>query len=231
MESIILILVLAALFVIFARRIPDVKKEIVAIEENGEGTGGSKMNKFESSESFSRAKRVKAKKTEKKLTGDESFTIQDVLDKVEEMIGEKKYDEAEKMLIGIVEIDPTNPRIYSKLGVIYLEQDNFGDSKEAFKTAIKYDKDNDLLYNNLGLALFNQGRYVEAIEAYEKSIRLNGTIPHRYINLGLSYAALRQYEKALNSYKKALVLDKDNKNYQELIEEVSDRIAELKNME
>src|SRR3989339_380563 len=76
----------------------------------------------------------------------------------------KKDDEAEKLLINGLEIDPHNPKIYNKLGVIYIEQENYGDAKEAFKTSLKWDKTNDLTYNNLGLALFNQGRYVEAIE-------------------------------------------------------------------
>jgi len=238
MESIILIVVLAIIFVIVARRIPEISKEV---KESGENFFDSnkeeeqKLNKAELVDGDVVAKKpkktkkvtLKNQKKSEENTG-EKTTIQDIIDRADEMIDNKEYGEAEKMLIDALEIEPRNAKIYNKLGIIYLEQENYADAKESFKTALKYDKNNDLFYNNLGLSLFNQGRYVEAIEAYQKSIQLNSLIPHRYINLGLSFAALRQYEKALDAYKKAQVLDKDNENYQKLIKEVIEKINELK---
>jgi tetratricopeptide (TPR) repeat protein len=234
METIIILVILAAIFIIIARRLPAAKKEMNLLGDdfiNGEKDDGNKMNKAEVSEGEfgptrkSRFKKPIARKNPK-VKG--RLTIDDLLVKAEELMAAKDYEQAEKILIGAVEIEPNNDKVYNKLGILYIEQENFSDAKEAFKTALRYDKLNDLTYNNLGLALFNQGRYNEAIEAYQKSIHLNSLIPHRYINLGLSYAALRQYEKALDAYKKALVLDKDNKDYQKLIREVQEKIEELK---
>ena len=238
MEAVILILILATIFVIVARRIPSVSKEINEMGEDffdKNKEEEQKMNKVDLSDEtmMKKARRPKktiAEKTKKKVDGGagERLTIQDVVDRAGEMIDNKEYADAEKMLIASLEIDPRNPKIYNKLGIIYLEQENYADAKESFKAALKYDKNNDLFYNNLGLSLFNQGRYLEAIEAYQRSIQLNSLIPHRYINVGLSFAALRQYEKALDAYKKALVLDKDNENYQKLIREAQEKIEEAK---
>uniref|UniRef100_A0A7C4R5N2 Tetratricopeptide repeat protein n=1 Tax=candidate division CPR3 bacterium TaxID=2268181 RepID=A0A7C4R5N2_UNCC3 len=233
METIVIIIILAVIFLLIARKIPAVSSEIKEIEAVGLGDGKKeeqKMVKFESPDAGARKRRQikiggipkKEKRTKDRLT------IEDVLIKADELIEKKEYEEAEKLLINGLEVDPHNPKIYNKLGIIYIEQENYGDAKEAFKTSLKYDKNNALTHNNLGLALFNQGRYVEAIEAYKKSIQLNSLIPHRYINLGLTYSALRQYDKALDSYKKALVLDKNNEDYERLIREVKDKIEEMK---
>jgi len=235
MEAVLIIIILAVILILVARRIPLVAREM---KSSGAGLLGGpdelseqKMVKFETPENNGKKKRIIKKirgvgKKEKKTK--DHLTIDDVLQKADEYLSEKNREEAEKLLINGLEIDPYNPKIYNKLGIIYLEQENYGDAKEAFKTALRHDKFNDLTYNNLGLALFNQGRYVEAIEAYKKSIQLNSLIPHRYINLGLTYSALRQYDKALDAYKKALVLDKDNADYGKLIRETQDKIEEMK---
>lgn len=234
METIIVLIILAILFIIVVRRIPVARKEVMAAGDDLLGLekdDGNKMNKVELSEGEypSKRRRSSKKPTAKKAPKEKGrLTVDDLIVKADELIDAKEYDQAEKVLIGAVEIEPTNDKVYNKLGILYIEQENYSDAKEAFKTALRYEKNNDLTYNNLGLALFNQGRYNEAIEAYQKSIQLNSLIPHRYINLGLSYAALRQYEKALDAYKKALVLDKDNKDYQKLIREAQEKIEEMK---
>jgi len=239
MEAIILIIAISIIFIILVRKIPAVKEEMLRLSADSldlENNGNKKLNRFESLDNSKTIKDKGAVKKSRQIkSGDkedkEDLDLQGVLEKIDELIEEKAYKEAEELLIKAVDINPTNARIYNKLGIIYLEQENFTDAKEAFKTALKYDQNNDLIYNNLGLALFNQGRYTEAIEAYQKSIQLNSLIPHRYINLGLSYAALRKYKEALDAYKKALVLDKNNKDYKKLIKEIQEKIVELKGLE
>ncbi|MFA7309196.1 MAG: tetratricopeptide repeat protein [Patescibacteria group bacterium] len=221
-ELIIFLAAAASLVIIVARRFPDLQNYIRSL--SGGVDEEVKMHRFETSSQ-------KPGRLQKVTSGPTDDILRAVFDQVKILVAERKFKEAESLLIEQIEHDPKNPKIYNELGVVYLEDENFSDAKEAFKTALKYDKHNDLFYNNLGLALFNQGRYIEAIEAYQRSIQLNGLVPHRYINLGLAYAALRQYEKALDMYKKARVLDKDNEQYEQLIAEVSDKIAELRGME
>ena len=241
MEGIIIIIAVGIIFIIIARKIPVAKQEKLRLSNSSNGIDNGeddKMNRFDSSDKESKRKHKKTtKKTKQSVSNDDEKKTIDfgsLLEKADGMIDQGEYQDAEKILIDFISEDLTNinkAKIYNKLGIVYLEQANFSDAKEAFKTALKYDKNNDLIYNNLGLALFNQGRYVEAIEAYQRSIQLNGLVPHRYINLGLSYAALRQYDKALDAYKKALVLDKNNKDYKKLVKEAEEKIAEIKNME
>ncbi|HRY60491.1 MAG TPA: tetratricopeptide repeat protein [Patescibacteria group bacterium] len=237
MEIIILLIALAVIFIIIARKFPAVSGELKNIPEGSENGDGmiQQMNKFEASEEdYFNKKRKTGKKMlsiRKEKTSKDEASMDLLIEKADKFMEKKEYGEAERVLIGGLEIDPTNSKIYNKLGIIYLEQGVYSDAKESFKIALKYDKHNDLTYNNLGLSLFNQGRYVEAIDAYQKSIQLNSLVPHRYINLGLAFAALRRYDKAIDAYKKALVLDKDNEDYQKLIREVTDKIAEMKGIE
>ncbi len=227
MEIIILVLALAGLVFMVVRKMPEVSSEF--LKRAGGDNGEAKLNKYEAHDETNGKKGKKTSKSIPRFVKKKSTSSDEILEKAGELIDQKNHAEAEKILISAVEKDPKNPKLYNKLGVIYIEQENFTDAKEAFKTALKYDKNNDLIHNNLGLALFNQGRYVEAIEAYQRSIQLNGLVPHRYINLGLSYAALREFGKALDSYKKALVLEKDNDDYQQLIREATEKLAEMSN--
>ena len=234
MEGILLILALAGIIIIIARRTPEVRSELIHEQSNGAEGNGAKLDAFSARDAHtekSSARKKRFGKGSKKISEkDEDGEVSqptNPLEQATQLIEKGAYQEAEQLLITAIEGNPSNAKLYSKLGVVYLEQQNFTDAKEAFKTALKYDKNNDLIHNNLGLALFNQGRYVEAIEAYQRSIQLNSIIPHRYINLGLSYASLRQYDKALESYKKALVLDKENKDYKKLIKETKEKIEEL----
>jgi Tfp pilus assembly protein PilF len=59
--------------------------------------------------------------------------------KAEELFHKKQYISAEKWYLEAVKADPKNPRIYARLGSIYLEQKNFSDARDAFEEATKLD--------------------------------------------------------------------------------------------
>lgn len=230
-EAIALLVSLGLLVIVVARKVPAALSDVRKRQE-GDGDDQDKIDLVDVS-GMGRVLKKGLKKLGKGASGvlQTEGPVQEGLDRAQEMIDAGDLKAAEDLLIEMVEKDPKNPHLYNKLGFIYMKQENYTDAKEAFKASLKLDRHNDLIHNNLGLALFNQGRYIEAIEAYLKSIQLNGLVAHRYINLGLAYGALRQYEKALDAYKKALVLDKDNESYQQLVREVSDKIAELRGVE
>lgn len=134
------------------------------------------------------------------------------------------YERAEKLLVKAASLDPKNPKIYSKLGIIYLEQgENFDEAEQSFRQALKYDTNNGYVHNNLGLVLYYQDKFSAAAEEFEFSINQDDQVASRHINLGLAYSSLRQFVKAETSYKRALKFDPNNEEYQALAKEAARR--------
>jgi len=134
------------------------------------------------------------------------------------------YDVAEKHLIKAATLEPKNPKVYSKIGILYLEQgENWEEAEQSFRQALKHDHDNGFVHNNLGLVLYNQDKYSVACKEFEKAVSVDSSIASRHVNLGLAYMALRQFAKAESSYKRALKLDPNNEEYQDLVKEAGEK--------
>ncbi len=130
------------------------------------------------------------------------------------------YAKAEQYLVKAASLDPKNPKIYSKLGIVYLEQgENWDEAEQSFRQALKYEPQNGYVHNNLGLVLYYQDKFTAAAKEFELSINQDDKVASRHINLGLAYSSLRQFAKAESCYKRALKLDPNNSEYQELAKE------------
>jgi len=93
--------------------------------------------------------------------------------KAEDLFKKKQYISAEKWYIEAVKKNPKNPKIFSRLGVIYLEQKNFADAIESLKEAIRLDPDSASAHFNLSYALNAEGDNKGAIESAKKAARID----------------------------------------------------------
>lgn len=136
------------------------------------------------------------------------------------------FSEAEKLLVRAAAKEPTNARVYAKLGLLYLEQgENWTEAEESFQQALRLDPKNGFVHNNLGLVLFNQDRFTAAAKEFEAACRVDDAMASRHANLGLCYLSLRQYAKAEQEFKRANRLDSDNPEYPELAKEAAEKRA------
>lgn len=134
------------------------------------------------------------------------------------------FAQAEKMLVKAASLEPKNPKIYSKLGIIYLEKgENWDEAEQSFKQAIKHDSGNGYAHNNLGLVLYNKEKFSAAASEYEKAIQIDEKIASRHINLGLAYMSMRQFVKAESAFKRAAKIDPGNNDYKELAKEAGEK--------
>lgn len=93
--------------------------------------------------------------------------------KAESLFKKKQYISAEKWYIESVKEDPKNDMIYARLGVIYIEQGNFKDAKEALEESIKYDPSVASRYYNLSYAEFQLGDVKASVASARKALRLD----------------------------------------------------------
>lgn len=162
--AIILALLLIGLFIVWRRayleqdHLPaslNNHKPIVATSEADASSLKPAEYKFEEAE-------VSINKTE-----EENFI------KAEDLFKKKQYISAEKWYIEAVKKNPKNAKIFSRLGVIYLEQRNFADAIESLKEAIRLDSESASAHFNLSYALNIEGDKRNAIESAKKAVRID----------------------------------------------------------
>lgn len=91
--------------------------------------------------------------------------------RAEELFKKGQYISAEKWYIEAAKKTPKESRIYSRLGIIYLEQKNFPDAEEALKEAIRLDDSVSSRLFNLSYTLWCQSKFKESLMYARKATK------------------------------------------------------------
>ncbi len=110
--------------------------------------------------------------------------------------------ELEKYL-NIIQQDPRNYQAYLKMGLIYINQSNYGEAKKNFEQAITLNNNSYEAYYNLGVLLYQQNNVLEAIKSFKQAYLINKT-SDVYINIVNCFIKLKSYDFALKSITEAL---------------------------
>jgi len=94
------------------------------------------------------------------------------LKKAEELFLKKQYISAEKWYLEAIKSDPRNDKIYSRLGMIYIEQKNYSDGRDALEEAIKINPSIASRYFNLSFVYNSEGDKKSALLNAKKAARL-----------------------------------------------------------
>ena len=101
-------------------------------------------------------------------TSSETGELVGLFDEGDELFRKGDYEKAEEFFLKAASRNPTDPKVYARLGVIYLHQKNFNDAIESLKVAVKLDKYNPSRHYNLALAyLGNDDRQKATVSARE----------------------------------------------------------------
>ena len=119
----------------------------------------------------------------------------------------KNFSEAVKIYSEILEKDPSDSKVYYKLGCVFYELGNIDSSLDSFKAAIKYDPDNKNAQYALGSAYLKKGNSKEALL---NLCPVAGDFPadaRLYHKIGQAWHSLNNYEKAQGAYKRAIDIE------------------------
>ncbi len=94
------------------------------------------------------------------------------MEKAEALFKKGRYISAEKWFIEAAKENPKDARIYSRLGIIYLQQKNFSDAQEALKESIKIDESVASRFFNLSYACWCQSKFKEASNHARRALKL-----------------------------------------------------------
>lgn len=104
---------------------------------------------------------------------EQSAPAENFFEQADQAFSNKDFGLAEKLYIQAATQDPDNPKIYSRLGVIYLQQKNYKDARDALLSALKYDDMVASRHYNLALAYQGLGNTKQAFLAVKQALSLD----------------------------------------------------------
>ena len=136
--------------------------------------------------------------------------VQDLINLAHIKMKDKKFDEAEDVINGAIELNPGSSEAFM-IKAVLLAMKNDENCTSFFNKAIKADPENLLAYRNLGLFLFKQKKYGEAIDVFKKAVEIEPADVESYNDLGSIYGMQGNYDKVIEILEKALFVDPDSK--------------------
>jgi len=166
LEAIIIIAIIAIL-VILGLRLPDVLRESKGLPPRKEGRP---LAWFEDT------KEPKHTADPLNLAGRSDLDIPShetapSLEIADALYAQKNFAKAEHMYLQLAKQEPRNPKLYNRLGVLFLEQSNYTDARDAFKAALAIDDSRASRHYNYAMACYHLGQYRESQDAMIQALK------------------------------------------------------------
>ena len=123
---------------------------------------------------------------------------------------QEKFDEARKLFLSAILINPNYSNTYNNLGITMKELGQKKKSITCFQKAIEIEPNHEMAHNNLGIAFKEKGEYKEAINLYKKAIEINPKNFDALNNLGTIYTELGEHEKSVSYFNEAIKTSPNN---------------------
>jgi tetratricopeptide (TPR) repeat protein len=128
--------------------------------------------------------------------------------------------EAKKALQSALVLDERNPEVLRRLGVVYMNMNDYSDARKIYEMLLEIDPDDDLAHSSLANALHKLGEDEAALAHHRRAVELDPDYaPHHY-NYANTLYDLGRREEALEEYRKAYTLDPDLPEVKEMIGEL-----------
>jgi tetratricopeptide (TPR) repeat protein len=120
------------------------------------------------------------------------------------LIYEKEKEEARKIYLEMLKLDPNNSMTWHYLALNYYNLEQYSKAEESIKKAIELDNLYAINHYILGLILEKKENYLSATQAYQEAIKRDSRFIESYNNLGNIYLRERKLNKAIEVYEMAL---------------------------
>lgn len=177
--EILMLISAAIIFIIVTRKYPTTE-DIISQQKISPASHSSASNRLSFISDFIGRLRLRLrtllltilKKIDRRQSKTLAWPEEDPLKLADRAFSQKLWDEAEKYYIKSAVVSPKDPRIYSRLGVIYLEKKNYRDAKEALMTALAQDDTVATRHYNLAIAYSGLGDRKKAIISLGRALEL-----------------------------------------------------------
>ncbi len=125
------------------------------------------------------------------------------------LMGQRKYEEAEKELQEAVGCSPTLAEAYVQLGAICLQREDVDGCLYYNKLATKSRAGFSIGYGNIGFLELQRGNIDEAIKNLHKAIVYNSLFLQAYTTLANAYLMKGLVDESIETSRKALEIEPD----------------------
>lgn len=144
------------------------------------------------------------------LSDEAKEQLGELLRQAEENIDRRDYAAAIAAYQQASQIDPENPRIYSGIGYLQIQQANYQAAIAAYRQAIDLDPRNVPFRYGLAFSLVSSGSLQEATAVYQELIRMAPAEADAYLGLGGIFIQQEDYAGALETYEQLVTRDPRN---------------------
>lgn len=128
--------------------------------------------------------------------------VRSLVRQAEKAQAQRKYSDAESLLIQALTISPTSPDIQAQLARLYLEVERPAKAEAIYRELLE--REDDVSFHaNLGLACYKQGKFADACAAYRGALDRDPKNPVRQAALGRACIAGGDFEHAVQELEKA----------------------------
>ena len=142
-----------------------------------------------------------------------------LLQEGEQLLKDKRYDEAIAKFRAAIVQDPLNWRAWLGLARAFIAKLNWGEAIASGRRAFELSPQGPEVVQTFLQALFgggvqalNNGNFSESIRHFGEYLKLDGSNPGAWINAGKAYLGNKQYADALKSLMQALGLSNANRS-------------------
>jgi len=138
---------------------------------------------------------------------EEKSRLDELVEIADESLEKGDNLEAKKALQSALILDERNPEVLRRLGVVYMNMNDYPHARETYELLLEIDPKDDLAHSSLANALHKLGEDDAALIHHKEAIALDPDYaPHHY-NYANTLYDLGRREEALAEYRRAYELD------------------------
>jgi tetratricopeptide (TPR) repeat protein len=143
------------------------------------------------------------------------------LEAAEQASKDKRYEQAERLYIGVLKDDPKNIEAYRGLADLYIDQRLYDQASETLDFLLRLTGEDDRALGRLGQVEASRGNFAQAEARYLRALEIEASSTAYRAELGRVYQAMGQYRKAQEQYRLALIDEPRNPKYLDYFLEAS----------
>lgn len=128
--------------------------------------------------------------------------VRSLIRQAEKAIAQEKHEEAERLFIQALTVQPQAYDVQAMLAKLYLTTGRENKAEAMYRELLQQ-RDDVSFHSNLGLAYYRQAKYIESCQAYQEALNRDPQTPERSAALGRACIAAQRFEDAAPLLEKA----------------------------
>lgn len=132
------------------------------------------------------------------------------VNRAKKMMTQKKYEEAEKVLLEALSLPQKDPLVYKYLGAVYERLGKHELSVENYQLSADLNPNDKIIWQRLGFALMSCQKYEQAEKSFENADKIFPANTDNFAGWGMALMKQKKYSQAREKFLKAIEFDKYN---------------------